>query len=378
VLHVLEAVGGGTLRHLVDVVRTVKGVEHHVVVPPVPRGERASTLLANGVSTQDMVDAGAVIHHLPMKRNPLSVKNALSVFRLRRLIRELQPVAIHGHSSVGGAFARAANIGQPIPSVYTPHGLAMNRSILAVERLLVPLTDRLIAVSEGEAARAIDHGLTSDDHLVVIANGIDLSPTEESDFDLRARLGLPAEVPIVGTVARLVPQKDPAEFVRVCAAVHRRRADAHFVLVGRGELQSEVDAAVREAGIASHFHQIEFLPRAADAIEQFDVLVLTSAFEGAAYTPLEAMRVGVPVILSDVAGNSEVVEHETSGLLFPLGSTSAAAHDVLRMLSDVQLRDTLVDAATRRVEELFDVQDMAAKLESLYEELSSSQVLTSV
>jgi glycosyltransferase involved in cell wall biosynthesis len=374
VLHVLEAVGGGTLRHLVDVLQTVKNVEHHVVLPPDHADPADDEPSVNAMAAQEMLDSGAVIHRIEMLRNPIHPKNMAGVAQLRRLVASLDPAIVHGHSSVGGAFARAAVWGTSIPVIYTPNGVATSRAILAVEKVLAHRTTRFVAVSASEGVKALALGLTSEDRLVVIPNGIDLGPADPHRFDLRKELQLHADVPLVGTVARLAPQKAPEHFVRICAEVYQAQSDVHFVLIGAGQLQAEVDAAVRSAGIADRFHQIPFLPRACLAIQQLNVFVLASLFEGAAYTPLEAMKAGVPVVLSDVTGNTDTVEHKDSGLLFPFGDTAAMAQGVLTILSDDEMREALVGAASDRVREHFDRQDMGARLERLYAEIAPQNV----
>jgi glycosyltransferase involved in cell wall biosynthesis len=366
VLHILEAVGGGTLRHIVDLVQTVSGVEHHVVIPPDPSVAGVHASSADGEFVQEISKAGATIHRLPMVRNPLHPKNYLGILKLRKLLDEVRPVAVHGHSSVGGAFARAAAAGTKVPVVYTPHGLATHRSILWVEKLLAPLTHRFIAVSQSEGDRLCTLGISTEEKVVVIPNGVDLDPPEELPFDLRRELHLPADTNIVGTVARLVEQKAPLDYVKTCKEIHRSRGDVHFVLIGSGVLQHQVDAAVKSAGLRPFFHHIPFLSHAFHAIEQFNVFLLGSLFEGAPYTPLEAMRAGVPVVLSNVAGNRDTIEHDVSGLLFPFGDTSAMAQGVLNLLSNAQLRDSLSDAARIRLKEHFDVEEMGASLNAFY------------
>jgi len=368
VMHVLEAVGGGTLRHIVDTIETVDNVEHHIVIPI--DLDKSGAVTPNSEATKIVSDAGAVIHRVSMLRNPIDPRNATGVIKLRQLIKKLDPVVIHGHSSVGGAFARVAAIGTGIPVVYTPNGVATNKAIVLVERALAPLTDRFVAVSESEGSRALHLGLASNDRLLVIRNGIDVTPVEDPYFDLRALLELPSDVRIVGTVARLVEQKSPQDFVRICAKVHAAEPDVHFVLVGSGELQDEVDAEVEAAGIRPWFHQIRYLERASLAIAHFGVFVLPSLFEGAPYTPLEAMRACVPVVLTEVTGSADTVQHELSGLLYTFGDTTGMADGVLRLLSDPSYRDSVVAAATQRFHDQFDRNLMGARLEDLYEELA--------
>jgi glycosyltransferase involved in cell wall biosynthesis len=374
VVHVLEAVGGGTLRHLLDLLRSVPGVDHHVVLPLEDSVIKHNDASARDAPVRAVEATGATVHRLRMVRFPLAPANYGSLWQLRTLLGRVRPTVLHGHSSMGGAFVRMVGLGHPVPVAYTPNGLATKRSILLVERALAPLTDRLIAVSESEGELALSLRLIAERRLVVINNGIDVAvPAGDGDgdgYDLRSALDLPADAVVVGTVARLVAQKAPVDFVRMSAALRGARPDVHFVLIGSGELQADVDAAVRAAGVGDRFHQIRFLPNASAAIGQLNVFALNSRFEGGPYTPLEAMRAGVPVVLTDVVGSRDCVVDGVSGLVFPFGDTAGMAGGVGRILSDGRLRDSLVAAADQRFREKFDVARMGALHQQLYEELA--------
>lgn len=293
---------------------------------------------------------------------------------LRRLVVTTEPAVLHGHSSVGGALARLTRIpgtgaghrsaGRP-RIVYTPNGLATGRPDEMVERALGPLTDRLVAVSDSEADRVRALRLVPAGRLAVIPNGID--PDEPAPGpDLRRLLGLERRTPLVGTVARLVPQKSPATFVRVCARVARTVPAAHFVLIGMGPLQEEVDAEVDRAGLGHRWHQLRHLDRAAAVLDQLDVFVLASTFEGAPYTPLEAMRWATPVVLTDVVGSRDVVEDGRSGRLLPPGDVAGLGRAVVTLLGDPDGAARMGAAGRQRVRDRFDVRIMGARLAELY------------
>lgn len=363
VLHVLEALEGGTARHLVDLVRHVGGVRHEVVVPV----ERSA-----GVTDHDavpaMVAAGVTVHHLPMRRAPWEPPNAVGLARLARLGRRLRPDVVHAHSSIGGALARLGTWGAPL--VYTPHALTDAHPYLAVERLLGRRTDRVIAVSPSEGELIARLGLVPADRVVVIPNGIDLEPPAPDGRDLRGLLGLPPATPLVGTVARLVPQKAPAWFVAACGEVARRRPDVHFLLVGSGPLQPEVDREVGHHQLGRRFHQLPSLAGAAGMLGQLDVVALLSRFEGGPYLPLEAMRAGTPVIVSDVTGNRDAVEDGVSGFVVRPGDAPSAADRAIRLLEDEGARASMVEAGRRRVAERHDVRVMGRRTAELYRALA--------
>ena len=371
VLHVLEALGGGTSRHVVDVVRHTPGVVHEVAIP-----KRRVGWVTDETAADEMMAAGARLHRIEMRRSPTNGRNAAAFAALRRLITTIQPDIVHGHSSVGGALARLAAWDLPIPSVYTPNGLATSTPIVLAERLLARRTRRFVAVSASEGDLAVRLGIVPADRLAIIPNGIDPTTPPPAAPDLRSRLGLEPGVPLIGSVARLVPQKAPLDFVKACAGVAKEATGAHFLLIGSGPLESAVDKEIQRLGLTRRFHKLAVLPEAAAALGDLEVLVSTSKFEGGPYAPIEAMRVGTPVVLSDVVGNRDAVEHGTSGLLVPEGDVDGFAMAILRLLRDDDLRARLGSAGRDRVDSRFDVAAMGSALTGMYHELVNGRGTT--
>jgi glycosyltransferase involved in cell wall biosynthesis len=363
------------VRYLFDAVSATPGVEHHVALPQHQGIAGRSGALADITAPGRLRAAGASIHVVDMRRNPLHPANATAVGAVRRVISEVRPDVVHGHSSVGGAVARLAARGAGLPCVYTPNGLMTSLPAVAFERVLGRLTARFVAVSPTEGERVVALKLVPASRVAVIPNGIQLVPPPATggggDWDdLRGRLGLPPATPLVATVARVAAQKAPEEFVRACAAVARRRPGVHFLLVGLGPQQKRVDRAVAAGGLEGRFHQIPHVPDAAAMMAQFDVFVLLSRYEGGPYVPLEAMRAGVPVVLSDVVGNHDTVDQGVTGFLVPFADAEAAATAVVRLLDDDGLRTSVVAGAGTRLRQDFDVSLMGARLAALYAELA--------
>jgi len=204
--------------------------------------------------------------------------------------------------------------------------------------------------------------------VVMIPNGIELDPpTAARDAtDLRRLLGLAPNTPLVGTIARLVPQKAPERFVTLAADVHRRLPDAHFVLVGDGPQRDDVAHLVTVFGLDDHLHVIPELPDAAATLGQLEVFVLTSRFEGGPYAPLEAMRAGTAVVLTDVVGNRDVVESGRSGFLRGEDDPRGLADTVLELLLVPDLRTRVGAAGRQRIQERFDLAKTGPALSAVY------------
>lgn len=367
VLHVLEALEGGTARYLVDVVRMAEGVEHHVAIPSQRVGG-----LTDRAATDRMRAAGAVVHITEMRRSPLLPRNGAALAGLLGLVHRTRPKLVHGHSSVGGALGRVVGTVTGRPRVYTPNGLAPGWAALAVERGLGPMTDRLVATSASEATLVLARRLVPARRLVTIPNGIEVEgwAPPAGTPDLRSLLGLAPGVPLVGTISRLVAQKAPERFTRLAGLVLDARPDAHAVLVGDGPLREAVDPGHLPSGAASRFHHLPTLDDAGAVLGQLDVFVLTSRFEGCPYSPLEAMRAGTSVVLTDVVGSRDVLVDGSSGHLVPEDDHGAMAVLVLDLLANDARRRALGAAAREHVRR-FDVREMGRAVANLYAELST-------
>ena len=364
VLHVLEALEGGTARHVTDLVRHVPTVTHHVAVPPRRIGGMTDTR-----AVPEMEQVGATVHRLDMRRVPLSPRNAASLVGLRRLVSRLRPDIVHGHSAIGGALARVAGAGLPVRRVYTPNGLHPSIVAMNVERGLGALTDRWIAVAPSEAAVAAARGLVPHDRLLTIPNGIDLTAGDDDGrppVEIRHLLGLAADAPVVGFVGRLVPQKSPEIVIEAGALIHRDRPDVRTVMIGSGPGEDDVRGLIRERGLTGSVHLIPYLPGAARVMDQFDVLLLPSLYEGCPYTVLEAMRAGTPVVLSDAVGNRDLVVDGVTGRLVRQGHAEETAAALLDVVNDPDAARRRAQAAEAGLAERHDVRLTAAATAAVY------------
>lgn len=365
VLHVLEALEGGTARHLGDIAEHATASRHHVVVP-----HRRVGGLTDTTAVPRLQAAGATVHHLDLRRSPWAPANARALVRLRGLLREVDPDVVHGHSSIGGLLVRLATDPRRRPVVYTANGITDVRVGIAAERLLRRRTTVLVATSPSEADHARALGLARGVRVEVIPNGIETTPPP-APFDLRAELGLPPGTPLAGSISRLVPQKAPEDLVAAARVLLEAVPEAHMVVIGDGELAASYEAAVDAAGVRSRLHRIPELPGAGGVLDQLDVFLLASRFEGGPYAPLEAMRAGTAVVLTDVVGSRDAVEPDVSGLLVPAGRPDLLGQAAARLLRDPDERQRLGAAGRARVEARFDVRAMGAALDRLYADLTT-------
>ena len=359
VLHVVEAVEAGVVRHVVDLVTHVDA-EHHVAHPERRRGGHTDATALR------RLDEAAATHRVAMARAAVSGRNAVAVLRVRRLIGRLRPDVVHGHSTVGGAVARLAAAGTATPVVYTPNGLSPQAAARVAERLLGPLTSCLVATSAGEAELARSRHLVPAARIVVVPNGIDPEPPPDASPPLAERIGAPPTAPVVATIGRLSPQKDPATVIEAWSRLAAAHPDAHFVWIGDGELRADAASAVAASPAAARIHLLGHVDGAASLLSGCTAFTLGSRFEGGPYAPLEAMRAGVPVVATDVVGTRDCVTDGHTGLLVPPGDAAALADATDRLLRDPASARRLAEAGRRAVRERFSVHLMARHTSETY------------
>ena len=165
------------------------------------------------------------------------------------------------------------------------------------------------------------------------------------------------------TVCRLMPWKGVDALIRLLPAVPETR----LVIAGDGYMRAAYTTLASTCGVAERVHFLGDVPHPAvrEYLRQADAFVLNSTYEGLPHVVLEAMAAGVPVIATDAGGTGEVVEHNVTGLLIPVGDASALQGAVERLWSEPELGRQLSAEAARRLHAHFDFEAMVDATEAI-------------
>src|SRR5205814_653985 len=136
-------------------------------------------------------------------------------------------------------------------------------------------------------------------------------------------LGLDAHRRYLIHVARHHPVKDQTTLLRGFARATDDLPDVDLLMVGDGPLRSDLEKLAGELRIASRVKFLGVRSIIPELMRAVDAFALTSLSEAASLTLLEAMASGLPIVVTDVGGNGEIVRHEQEGLLFPRGDAPA-------------------------------------------------------
>jgi glycosyltransferase involved in cell wall biosynthesis len=203
---------------------------------------------------------------------------------------------------------------------------------------------------------------------VCIYNAIDLSRFQTVKIDKQLKrnsLGIPNNVPLIGTVGRLSEEKGFRFLIEAIPWVLAEVPDAYFLIVGDGKLQKSLWNQAAALGIE---HRVIFAGSRLDVEEILsclDLFVSSSLWEGLPTNILESMASGVPVVATDIPGTREVVRNGYNGWLTPPGDALLLARTILEALKDVNLRRQFAERA-RETAKSFSMDLVADKYERIF------------
>jgi glycosyltransferase involved in cell wall biosynthesis len=318
-----------------------------------------------------------LIAHLKLEREKiktLPLRNALDVasaYELARFVGRHEIEVVHAHMARDYSLASyAARRNRQTKFIVTRHVLfQMNR----LHRHTLARARCVIAVSNAVARELRAQRIVTDSQLAVVLNGIDVDRFN-IDFDRSQFLqkqGLPAHVPLVGSIGELRTLKRHDDFIRAAAQVASHFPAAHFVLAGldtslSGEVHKHLEQLVVESGLKDRFHFLGWVEDAEKLLSALDVFVSASETESFGLAIAEAMAAGTPVVATTTEGAREVVVDRETGLLVPIGDAGRIAEAIAMLLSDEERRRQMGTRAREVVNEKFSLQRMVDQIEEIY------------
>lgn len=348
--------------------------------------DRWPTLLAAGSPRPDegeLTDPAVAVHRVPLVRPVRPAMDVRAYAEIRRLLRRHEPRVLHTHMAKAGLVGRVACLRSGIRTVHTYHGHVLSgyftkpiqRTFLELERRLARITDVLVAISPEIRDALLDLGVGTPRQYEVIPLGFDLSEhlaVERPSGRLRNHLGVAADVPLVGTIARLVPIKDLRTFLRAVSFL----PNVHAAILGDGEERKALEEFARHLGIRERTYFTGWWRDIPAAMSDLDVVALTSTNEGTPVSLIEALACGRPVVATDVGGVRFVIEDDGMGSVVAAGDAEAVAHAIRSFLDSPLKSDALRARARARVRERFHKDRLVADIDAVYSDLVPARVST--
>lgn len=282
--------------------------------------------------------------------------------RLRRLLNEINPVAINSHLWTANFWTRLALPFTRRRIVVTEHSRDTWKPgyFRFIDRVLSRWTFRLIAVSTDTLVFYIDEIGIDPARCRVINNGIDTDHFSRGDGDALRAEWAPDNELLIGTVGRLAPAKNHLRLIETVRLLDSQTDHFKVVIVGEGALRGQIEAAIESHQLGHRVALVGARGDMPDVLAALDLLVLSSDREGHPLTALEAQAAGTPVVLTDVGGCRDAIarEGDTSGGVVVEKSAEALASAIASLARDPDLRASMARVAKSAALAQFDLEKM--------------------
>ncbi|NLZ28640.1 MAG: glycosyltransferase family 4 protein [Firmicutes bacterium] len=332
------------------------------------------------------------VHELPLSENITPLKDLYALRQLVVILRRERPRLLHAHGFKAGLWGRLAGRIMGIPVVVTVHnypaypvrGLVLPHLFRAVENAHGHWACRYITVSKALAGYLLKNTTIDEEKIEVIHNGINTAPFEQA-----LQTNMPAArtcldfikkegTVLVGTVARLAPQKGIRHLIQAAAILSGRHPHLRFVIIGDGPMRGYLENLVQRLemqGKVFFTGQMEDVP---SLMAMLDIFVLPSCSEGLSLTVMEALAALRPVVASHTGGVPEIISHDRTGKLVRPGDSHALARAIEELISDPDTAGRMAARGQARVKALFSREEMFRRTGRLYRKFMDTPASTEV
>lgn len=308
----------------------------------------------------------------------------IALRKLIALMRREKPDIVHTHTAKAGALGRAAAIialwGRKKRLYHTFHGHVFHsyfgpiktRIFILIEQILALFTNRILAVSPNTRNDLIAYKIAPPEKIIVVPLGLDLDPfakCKSKQGELRKSLNLPEKnVLLIGLVARLVPVKGIHIFLQAIHCLQATHPDIHVVLVGDGELRSDLECQTKQLELTDKVHFLGYRKDLPTIYADLDMVVLSSLNEGTPVSIIEAMASGCIVVSTDVGGVSSLIRDNETGFLVPPKDPKALAKGIATAIEQRSLWKQMTKTAQEETLQRFHITRLVSDIERLYSE----------
>jgi len=326
---------------------------------------------------------GRVFKINTLVRDPNPLLDSIALLQLCKLIRANRYDIVHTHTGKAGALGRIAARMAGVPIVI--HGLhgtmtspnpILDKIYLFLDRFTGRFTDCFISVGEDLKQRYIERKIGDPSKYRVIHSGMDLESfykagdlPKEAINKKRTELGVADGAVIVGKVAALEPRKGHKFAILAARKLVEHHDTVKFFFVGEGWYRLKLEEMVRRNGLQDSVIFTGYREDIAEVMATFDIVILTSLWEGLPQVLVQAAAVGKPIVTFAVEGAREVVEEGVNGFIVPSKDVDSLVEKVEYLLSDLEKARAMGRQGREIIGDQWSVETMQEKTRRLYDEL---------
>lgn len=306
-----------------------------------------------------------------LKRNISPLNDIKASGDIKKILVSLKPDIVSTHSSKAGFIGRLIASKLGIPVLFTAHGWSFTsgKSSFArfvyktLEKFVTPKTDYIVTVSDYDKQLALKHLSIPEEKIQTIHNGMgDIDPIYFSNPDKDDN----GYVNIV-KVARFDQQKNHADLLHAVSGIPNIKL--HFV--GDGPLMKNIQELAEDLGITDNITYYGRIDDVQTVLAKAHIFALISNWEGFPRSTIEAMRAGLPVLVSDVGGTAEAVQQGVNGYVVKKGDQKNLRKYISLLSTDANLRLRMGKASRKNYEQHLTFNRMYQETVTVYNSILS-------
>ena len=302
-------------------------------------------------------------YDIPIARMPWDVSNITACRQLKELIDREKYDVIHCHTPVGSVVARMAAVDarkKGTSVIYTAHGFHFFKGAslvnwlvyYPVEWAMAQITDVLITMNKEDYALA-QKRMRKPKIVYTPGVGIDIGRFRNpavSRREKRQELGFGDQDFLILTVAEMTKNKNHSTVLKAMALLKDKAEfeNIHYLICGRGQNEQNLRREAKALGIEDHVVFLGYRHDVPELLHSADMFAFMSFREGLSVALMEAMSSGIPVVCSEIRGNTDLITNEVEGIMAE-NTPKAVAAAIEKLYHDPQLRKELGTAAAEKV-----------------------------
>jgi L-malate glycosyltransferase len=270
--------------------------------------------------------------------------------RIKKLCSEYKIDIVHTHDSHAHTFAVYAAVAGNKAAIIVSRRVdfEISSSFLSRFKYNYPLVKRIICVSD-IIKQIVSMSVNDKSKVITVHSGIDLSRFERISREgrLHKEYNLSADVRLIGNVSALAPHKDFSTFLRTVNILKERLQNVMFFIIGSGPEKENIENEIRQQNLGKFVIMTGFRDDIPEILPELDLFLMSSETEGLGTTLLDAFACKVPVVATAAGGIPEIVIHDKTGMLSPVGNAEALAENAVRVMNDKMLREKIIGGALK-------------------------------
>ncbi len=294
---------------------------------------------------QELISQGINVYQIPVPRNITAIGNIAESYRIiKQLTKSKHYDIVHCQSPIGGVIARLAckkarKHGTKV--IYVAHGFHFYKGasiknwmlFYPIEKYCARYTDCLITMNQ-EDYNFAQRKMNKAKHIKYIPGvGINTQEINSIDVDIdskRKELGIPVDSTIIVSVGELNKNKNHEVIIRALAEINN--PSIHYIICGKGPLKDYLMTLSKELHLDQNVHILGYRKDVIEILKSSDIFAFPSIREGLSVSMMEAMAAGLPVVCSEIRGNTDLIKDGEGGYLFKPENVSEVAKTIKKVI----------------------------------------------